>query len=106
MEDFMESGPTIPRTEAEKIGESLYNVLKRRYSDSTISSGYIANGNPRTVHITFTQFLQNPEDTATLDHFCEDAQDIIDSYDIDRDVMTVTFGRDGQNTYEIIITPH
>lgn len=105
MEDFIEQEAGTTLTEVEKIGQSLFAVLEQHYTEKNVTSGYLANGDPTSVVITFSQHLANKFDPSPLDTFYEVAGDIINSYDIDTNTTTVTYGGDGLNSYEIIITP-
>jgi hypothetical protein len=74
-------------------------VLQRTYSD--LNSGYIANGIPRVVRITFDTL---PNQTL-VEKIRLDAQQTIAGYDIDADSVDVTFEEDQLHTLNIIITP-
>ncbi len=104
MDGYMESGPTQPRTEEEKIGEALYSTLKRTFGED--NCGYLANGNPRVVVISFSQPNVDRFMVTPFSHFYEDAQNLIDSYGINTKATTISYGGDGVHTFEIIIAPN
>ena len=105
MDDYMESGPTPPQTEEDKIGEALYAILKRKYDD--VDSGYLANGNPRIVHITFCNYRGGTDsDMRLLNRIRDEAEQTIANYEIDAAHTTITFAGDMVHTLEIIITPN
>lgn len=85
MEGYHESGPLLPKNEAEKVGSALYLALKKRYLDyPQISKTYLAKGEPRIVKIIFEyhKYNTNQNSDDLLNDFQEDVEEILDSYNI------------------------
>jgi hypothetical protein len=103
----MESGPSLPKTELQKIGEALKSALDKKYSDlrDEVSTGLTVNGNPQIVQITFKISTRHPShDTAhILNHFHEDVQELLEEYEMDMSAYDIELSSAGETEHTLLL---
>lgn len=107
MDSYMERGPSLPKTELHKLGETLKNALDKKYSDLSdeVSAGLVVNGKPQVARITFKISISNPsQDTAhILNHFHKDVQELLQDYEIDISDYDIEFSSTGETEHTLLI---